>query len=258
MLGYGRMLLARTAAIRLSGASALAHFRHAAALQGRMTWTSCTRYGTLVRARIIERSRTTVWHLCAIWRARDIHLIAISRHVRRMRIPMSQLEIPKLRRPHLNMSLGFLACGISVGLIAIWLAFVVHGITPPQQVPPAETTVSIPSGAVATKGNNVLSNDIVLPPAPLVSKVTEVKPNRTRAPEPPFRGALMMNSKPEGAMVFINGEPVGSTPLVLKGLPVGSRAVRIEAEGYQPWSASVRVTANQQTQVMAALYPAAY
>jgi hypothetical protein len=47
--------------------------------------------------------------------------------------------------------------------------------------------------------------------------------------------------------------PVGSTPLVLDNLPVGSRAVRIEADGYQRWSASTRVVANQQTRLSAIL-----
>ena len=51
----------------------------------------------------------------------------------------------------------------------------------------------------------------------------------------------------------VNGQQVGSTPLVLNNLSVGSRAVRIEAEGYQSWSAAVRVVANQQTRVTVVL-----
>jgi hypothetical protein len=46
---------------------------------------------------------------------------------------------------------------------------------------------------------------------------------------------------------------VGSTPVVLRDLPVGSRVVRLEADGYQPWSTVVRVIANQQTRVSATL-----
>ena len=53
--------------------------------------------------------------------------------------------------------------------------------------------------------------------------------------------------------MFVNGAAVGSTPLVLDNLPVGSRAVRIEADGYQRWSASTRVVANQQTRLSAIL-----
>jgi hypothetical protein len=46
---------------------------------------------------------------------------------------------------------------------------------------------------------------------------------------------------------------VGSTPLVLNNLSAGSSVVRIEAEGYESWSAAVRVVANQQTRVTARL-----
>jgi PEGA domain len=51
----------------------------------------------------------------------------------------------------------------------------------------------------------------------------------------------------------VNGALVGSTPLELDNLPVGSRAVRIEADGYQRWSASARIVANQQTRLTATL-----
>ena len=66
-----------------------------------------------------------------------------------------------------------------------------------------------------------------------------------------------MRSAPEGARVFVNGALVGSTPLKLENLPVGSRAVRIEADGYQHWSASTQVVANKETHLSATLAPAA-
>jgi hypothetical protein len=53
--------------------------------------------------------------------------------------------------------------------------------------------------------------------------------------------------------VFLNGALVGSTPLVLNNLPVGSRAIRIEADGYEGWSAATRIVANQQTRLSATL-----
>ena len=80
------------------------------------------------------------------------------------------------------------------------------------------------------------------------------QPARTsRAAAAAYRGSLSIGSAPQGARVFVNGAPVGSTPLVLDNLPVGSRAVRIEADGYQRWSASTRVVANQQTRLSAIL-----
>ena len=68
-----------------------------------------------------------------------------------------------------------------------------------------------------------------------------------------FRGSFAVGSRPEGAEVFLNGKPVGRTPLVLTNLPVGSRAVRVTLDGHQPWSRAVQVVANQRTTVTATL-----
>ena len=70
-----------------------------------------------------------------------------------------------------------------------------------------------------------------------------------------FRGSLAVNSSPSGAQVFVNGEPAGTTPLALARVPAGSRVVHIELEGYETWSASVRVVANQRTRVRGNLTP---
>ena len=74
-------------------------------------------------------------------------------------------------------------------------------------------------------------------------------------PGPRFRGHLVIESVPEGARVFVNQQAVGSTPIELPDLPAGSRAVRVEADGYELWSASVRVVAQQRTRVTANLQP---
>jgi hypothetical protein len=68
-----------------------------------------------------------------------------------------------------------------------------------------------------------------------------------------FRGSIAVQSEPPGATVFVNGLPIGSTPVLIRDLPVGSRVLRVEAPGYQRWSAAIRVTANQQTRVTARL-----
>jgi hypothetical protein len=64
-----------------------------------------------------------------------------------------------------------------------------------------------------------------------------------------------LTSNPEGAQVVVNGKVVGQTPVVLNDLPVGSRAIVVRREGYASWSASVRIVANQRTNVRATLIP---
>jgi hypothetical protein len=71
-----------------------------------------------------------------------------------------------------------------------------------------------------------------------------------------YRGALRVNSQPRGASVFINERYVGRTPMVLRSLPVGSRAVRLRLDGYAPWSRGVNIVANEFTTVAAKLNPA--
>jgi hypothetical protein len=53
--------------------------------------------------------------------------------------------------------------------------------------------------------------------------------------------------------VLVDGQVVGVTPILVKGLRAGSRVVRIESEGYERWSSAARVVANQETAIVATL-----
>lgn len=66
-------------------------------------------------------------------------------------------------------------------------------------------------------------------------------------------GTLVVESRPPGAQVFVDQRLVGSTPLVLPGLPVGSHVVRIVLDGYQPWPTSARIVADKKTTLKASL-----
>jgi hypothetical protein len=70
-----------------------------------------------------------------------------------------------------------------------------------------------------------------------------------------YRSSLMVDSTPVGAGVFLNNRPVGSTPLTVDGLAVGSRVVRLELPGYQRWSSAITVTSDRAARVSANLYP---
>lgn len=66
-------------------------------------------------------------------------------------------------------------------------------------------------------------------------------------------GLLNVQSRPAGARVFVNDRLAGSTPIAIPGLPAGDATVRIEKDGYVPWTATVRVSAGEQTAVRASL-----
>jgi PEGA domain/Protein kinase domain len=83
----------------------------------------------------------------------------------------------------------------------------------------------------------------------------------TAAPAPPVgtpttgraAGALAVDSRPTGARVFLDGKPVGSTPLMVPSVAAGEHAIRIELDGYRPWSSSVRMIAAESNRVTASL-----
>lgn len=70
---------------------------------------------------------------------------------------------------------------------------------------------------------------------------------------PGHRGTLIVTSQPVGASVFVNNRLAGRTPLVMKAVPAGSRAVRLSLDGYAAWSRGVSVVANQSTTITAKL-----
>ena len=66
-------------------------------------------------------------------------------------------------------------------------------------------------------------------------------------------GGLDVQSRPAGARVFVNDRLAGATPIAIPGLPAGDATVRIEKDGYIPWTATVRVSAGEETAVRASL-----
>jgi hypothetical protein len=92
-------------------------------------------------------------------------------------------------------------------------------------------------------------------PAPAAVRGT---PTARPAPAAPaatgrFTGDLFVVSRPPGATVYMDGKPVGTTPLTLRAVAAGSHAIRIEQDGFRRWSSAVRVVASQQNRVTASL-----
>jgi serine/threonine-protein kinase len=68
-----------------------------------------------------------------------------------------------------------------------------------------------------------------------------------------FVGRLTIESRPDGARVFLDGKLVGTTPLSLPSVSAGEHAVRLEREGYRRWSSSARIVASEQNRITASL-----
>jgi len=83
-------------------------------------------------------------------------------------------------------------------------------------------------------------------------------PPGTPAPTTPgtggsFAGTLTIDSRPPGAKAFLDGTPVGTTPVLLPSVRAGSHVVRLEHDGYRLWSSSVRVVSSERNRVTASL-----
>jgi hypothetical protein len=76
----------------------------------------------------------------------------------------------------------------------------------------------------------------------------------TPAAEPAaLAGALIVESRPPGAQVFLDGKLLGVTPLSLASVPAGAHAIHLDCGGYRRWSSSVRIVASENNRVTASL-----
>ena len=150
---------------------------------------------------------------------------------------------PVLRDPR---AVGMFVFGVAVGAVSM---------------APEYSRARSPEPPVVTERQAapVRSTDIDIPPSPAGSALVSSAPPRASAPArvetPSHRGTLVVQSTPAGATVFINNRPAGKTPLVMRSLPVGSRAVRLTLNGHANWSRGVQVVAGERTTVSAKLDP---
>jgi eukaryotic-like serine/threonine-protein kinase len=68
-----------------------------------------------------------------------------------------------------------------------------------------------------------------------------------------YTGALVVESLPVGATVYLDNKSVGKTPLTLSNVHAGEHVIRLERDGYRRWSRSVRVVATERNRVTASL-----
>lgn len=63
----------------------------------------------------------------------------------------------------------------------------------------------------------------------------------------PLTGSLLVQAEERDAAVFVDGKPVGFTPLVAPSIPAGKRVVRVELRGFEPVTRAVEIEPNKQS-----------
>lgn len=66
-------------------------------------------------------------------------------------------------------------------------------------------------------------------------------------------GSLVLDSRPTGARVYVDGALIGTTPMQIDAITGGDHAVRFEMDGFGPWSTTAKVTAGGKTRVSGSL-----
>ena len=66
-------------------------------------------------------------------------------------------------------------------------------------------------------------------------------------------GLLNVSYRPLDAEVLLDGRSIGTSPNIFRDIPVGSHRVEIRKEGYQPFTQSVTITENKQTDLTGSL-----
>ncbi len=137
-------------------------------------------------------------------------------------------------------------------------------------VPHGDVLLLDDEGATAARGASPLA--VAVPPgvyvaelqapghraAKAVLRVVEAETTEqvvTLEPLPPPTGTLIVTSNRPGALVSVDGFPVGFAPAVLRDLPLGPRSVRIEHPPDQPWAGDVEVQPERPGYLTATLEP---
>jgi hypothetical protein len=194
--------------------------------------------------------------------------------IRRLAATAKERAAALPRQPRARVAIGLIAA-ILIALVAAGVLFSAQKPSrerieppPPDQQQAASPQATAPAVVPAVEASRVEALPAALPVnAPATPSETSVRPESIARPAvrrpavasaaasnlPKYRGSLAITSDPAGAMVTIDGQAIGTTPLVLKDVRAGSRVVRIESSGYEKWSAATRVVADKETRVNATL-----
>ncbi|MCA1917432.1 S8 family serine peptidase [Methanospirillum hungatei] len=126
----------------------------------------------------------------------------------------------------------------------IWL----DGTNTGKVTPNTLTSVTAASHAVTLKltGYTDYSTSVTVPSGGTAT----VSATLTAVP----KGSISIGSNPTGASVYLDSEAKGvTTPTTLSNVATGTHTVRLSKSGYQDWSQSVSVTADQTTTVSATM-----
>ena len=63
----------------------------------------------------------------------------------------------------------------------------------------------------------------------------------------PIYGSMVLTSSPSDAVVYVNGKKVGTSPVIVNDLLIGTHTIRLEKDGYEKQEKTVQIVENQES-----------
>jgi hypothetical protein len=153
---------------------------------------------------------------------------------------------------------GLVIAIVVVGIVISLAALYFYGFSRGGQAPdetralapaPSDTEVAVEPGEPAAPGGAAASADgdgpreVVRPPEVVQTDAESVAPAGT--------GQLVIRSTPSGALVTVDGERAGLTPVTVTGLSYGRHDVQVARPGYVPVAEQVELTEASASRTLA-------
>jgi hypothetical protein len=141
-----------------------------------------------------------------------------------------------------------LVMGLVVGAAAVWMSL--------RSAPPSGTSNTAPSlqaapARTAESAREVTETAIAPPRDVAVAPAARSAPQSADAAPATERDAgLLVHSTPAGALVTVDGEPRGTTPVAVRGLELGARSVVISRPGYESVARQVVLSAGRPSRTL--------
>jgi hypothetical protein len=90
-------------------------------------------------------------------------------------------------------------------------------------------------------------------PAAAKPATSKPAPRAETAGRESFTGSIYVDSRPRGARVLLDGKQIGTTPMRIPDIAVGSHIIKLQLEDHSDWTTSTRVVSGQESRVTGSL-----
>ena len=81
----------------------------------------------------------------------------------------------------------------------------------------------------------------------------QTAPRSESAKPESFTGSIYVDSRPRGARVLLDGKVIGTTPMRIPDVRIGSHIIRLQLDDHSDWTSSTRVVSGEESRVTGSL-----